>query len=198
MEKTPEENALDRAYNRKLIRGTTLINHSVRSLLKLTCDEYSLMDFIHDWNFKYKGSQSIPLKDYWVSTGFDPRRVGERLGVLYEKGLIEEVDGIIKTTSLWNENFFEGRFGELWAINNKGSKPNARRKYHRCMKFVDHDNLQKAYEDYVAYQNHNEYKIKTLESFLSPESRLWESDWSFEAPVVVNPNVHPGNFLTDG
>lgn len=158
-------------------KGTSIIDHSIRFKLKLTCDEYILCDLIYQFNKRYKVGK-IDYKKYLSTIGFIPDEV-VRIGKdLRSKGFITDdlKKNRITTTILWDNNFDDdAQFEELWTLHPKGNKAEARENFMKSIRMVGYNLLTEKLQDYLEFQQTFQYRLK-LSNWLDPKLKHWEDE----------------------
>jgi len=166
-----------------MITGQTLINHSIRVRLKLSLQEYSLLDFLFTW---FKSNTNSPsVKDYWIGIGCDPaeEQVKLLLSKLVQKGFLT-LDH--NTTELWEKEFVKdssATFDVLYKMHQKGNKKTARERFNKVVKKVPFAELESKLKAYIA-SNEFQY-LKGLDVWLNPAKEHWND------PIVYKDGFKP-------
>ncbi len=160
---------------RSYVKGKTIINHSIRLQLKLTLEEYVLLDFIYTWNQNEKAPATF--RNFYTHTGIIQADVKHFLGRMKEKGLIiwDAKNKRVEAYSEWVNAFSsDGLLDILWKIHAKGSKASARERLPKVLKKISFEELKQKYQAYIDSCAGREYQfIKGLDVFLNPKKEHW-------------------------
>jgi len=184
----------------RVVAGTTTILHQLRAKLKITMAEYVLLDFIYQWH--QSKSAPITFGDYWRGCGIKARLIERKFARLKEKGLLfKDIDGKVKTTTLWDSNFNSSeQFEVLWKLLNTGNKQIARTQFGKALKTDSYDNIKKGLEEYVKFVTETDQFRKHLSSFLNPKNKDWttQRDASIYAKKKEVVNFNQPTKITTG
>lgn len=158
------------------IKGTTTINHRIRVQLKLSMEEYVMMDFIYNWNLN--NTETPKLKHYFLATGYIAEDIQFLFKVMREKKLLIAHGKINKHCDVcpaWYAIFSTSvdQVNELWKILQKGNKPTVIQRLPKVLKQVSFDELKAKLIAYVKDCEVNGAFMKGLDVWLNPEKQHW-------------------------
>ena len=150
-------------------KGRTIIDHNIRIQLKLTCEEYVVLDLIYT-------NPGIKYQKIYDALEFYPSR---RL-LFPECEFVNIENDCHTTTDKWNYHFklSETDFESFWKIAPKGSKAMAKVKFSRCLKLTDGATISEAYKKYILWADALQRFRKDTCTWLNPENRAWEDDYT--------------------
>lgn len=164
-------------YNlRYRVKGKSIIDHSIRVEMKLSLEEYVLLDFIHTWNLH--NTAPILVKDYYYATGIINEDLIDLFQRLKDRGMIckhHKKDGP-DVTQRWKDLFnTDGQFEEMWTLHRKGNKATAKDRFFKVIKKIEYQELKAKLIAYL--KNCDEYNIfkKGLDVWLNPEREHWNN-----------------------
>lgn len=162
---------------RALVKGKSIIDHSIRLQLKLTLEEYVLLDFIHTWNASKKDAATF--RNFYIATGIIQADTKHYLNKMKDKGLIvwdakhKRVEAFQRWVNVFSS---DGLLDELWKIHAKGSKVKARERLPKVLKKITFEELKQKYQAYITACKSagKEFEfIKGLDVFLNPKNEHW-------------------------
>lgn len=77
------------------------MDHGIRTILGLTCEQYVFLDFIYN----YKSKTPLTYAHIQNAIGFNETHIANNFRLLRDSGFLELKDGRVFTTSIWNEHF---------------------------------------------------------------------------------------------
>ena len=168
-------------YNLNLIKGSSVINHNIRALLGISCDEYVVLAFLYEHSVN--SIVELPRRiDFWRKLGTE--RPEPILTSLVANKMILHDRGKITINKKWalHHNDEEG-FEALWNIfEKKGNKATAKKRYPSVIKIADKDHLFRRARVYMKSVAESERKFrKGLDVWLNPEKLHWEDVYDNEA-----------------
>ena len=189
---------LFKSVDRTSIHGTTIINHKARYKLKLSCDEYVLIDLIHKLMIQNKLMTKDRLKRW---TGFDVEEARPLFNSLREKKLFEsykdEIDKTrYKVTKRYQivhklelddnyEYFWQKKGNRTW----HGSKAAGKKLYKIAAdKYgVQYINNQKdSYFNYLSLEGMEWLRIQNVTTFLGTTTERYNEAWNEYAQEHLN------------
>lgn len=172
------------------IHGTTIINHRARHKLKISCDEYVLLDLIHKLTIKNKTLSKERIKN-WI--GFEYEDIKPIFKSVKEKGLYEkftDVKGITrykvsKRYQTIHKIEMDDDYEEFWRPSNTrswhGSKKAGKDLYKKLIDKYGSQYINAQKEAYFRYLEHPEVAWKTVmnvTTFLSLEKERFSENWN--------------------
>lgn len=160
---------------RERIFGRTQVIHNIRVSLKLSCEEYVLLDFIYNWNI-IEPTSGICFLDYYKHTGFLREDIEQLFKILKDKKLLvfDEVKKRVDVGQEWKSKFETNHlFEQLWAINPIGNKNTARQRFNIVVKKVDYELLLIKLKEYVKFCDSTGTFKKHLASWLNVKNEHW-------------------------
>ncbi len=156
-----------------IITGLTLINHNIRIKLRITANEYCIMQFLQEWHITNKKQPEI--SDFYKGLGVSKKDFDLICDNLKKKGLI---NFLTIPTELWTNHFSDPseEFDRLWVKLPKGSKIRAQKRYNKCRKLIKFEDLESKLEAYVKYCDKFVILKKDLETWLNPETKHWDDN----------------------
>ena len=208
---------LFKSVEKSNVHGSTIINHKVRVKLKLTIDQYTLLDLIHklmvsNKEFTYGRIQRwIGMKktdqkpDY---KGVDPHPdwdyIKECMKVLKAKGLYEHkmVKGekqfiVTKRYQTIIQSETDDDFEFFWQkrepISWKGSKEEGRRLYHLAAAKFGTSYLNNQKEDYFEFLiTENFRSVMNVTTFLNIDKQRFNEPWKeYTKDLLTNGKANP-------
>lgn len=157
------------------ITGKTIVDHRTRVEMRLSLEEYVLLDFIHTFN--QAGPGTITFADYYRETGIIKHDVTEIFKKLKERKLMvwNEKDKRVDVSDEWKMHFNAGGSIErLWKILPKGNKPTAKARLPKVLKMISMDELASKLTAYVQHCDANNIFKKGLDVWLNPQKSHWD------------------------
>jgi hypothetical protein len=181
---------LFKSVERNPIHGSTVINHRIRIKLKLSCDEYVLIDLIHKLMITNKVLSKERIRNW---TGFTMEEVKPLFKSLKEKGLYGKVRNkedklqyvVTKRYQLAHKIEIDDDFEYFWQkSSNKtwtGSKKAGKMLYVKLVSKYGSEylNAQKdAYFEYLSHTKNDWRHVMNVTTFLSIEKDRFNEAWS--------------------
>lgn len=181
----------------QVVHGTSVINHAIRSVLKLTCSEYVFMDFIAK-----RKEDAFEQGTIYRNTGFSENDVQRLLSSLLKKEFLVIKNGNFEMTDKWSKGFpvIDDEFEEFWIVNSKavwtGSKIKARKFYEELRKKYSRESIFYSRDHYLRYldlENKSGFdrRIMAAERWLNPKNDYFLVDWYSQAQVLEE-KLNPG------
>jgi len=164
---------------------SSVVNHKIRCLLDLTCDQYVVANFIHHWR-RTRGKQPAFSKDIKRNTGFDLPEFFETLKSMDGDVVKQDENKKWSTTDRWDQYFnFEQDFEEFWEIwKKRGNRAKSLEVYLRAREVVGKEDLHTAAKRKVATVDELKY-LPHATTWLNPKYKSWEE----VLPLADNENV---------
>ena len=159
---------------RHRVTGSTVINHNVRLNLKLSLEEYTLLDFIHNWN--KLNNNPITFANYYSQTGFIYTEIDTLFKLLKEKGLLvwDAPKKRVDVSDEWKDIFNTDRlFTSVWKMHPHGAKQIAKERLPKVLRKISLEDLQKKLKQYLAFCKENNRFAKDLSTWLNPKNEHW-------------------------
>ncbi len=157
--------------NRLEVKGITTINQRVRVQLKLSMEEYAVMDFIFNWNKKF--TTNAKLMDYYRQTGYVAEEINILLKSMKDRGLLLW-NGRIDVFPEWYAIFStSGLDDQIWAIHKTGNKQLVRERLPKVLKKISFEDLKLKLENYLKWCDQTEKFKKNLSTWLDPNKEYW-------------------------
>lgn len=164
----------DEFDDRNLISGTSVINHRIRINLKLSLEEYVLMDFIHSWN--QKNTAPITFGDYFKATGFlSLEGIEEKFSRMKTMELLwwDDKKKRVDVCQEWKNAFkTDALVKELWSIHPKGNLQTAKERLPKVLLKIQIEMLIPKLKAYIASEPDEQYR-KGLDVWLNPKKEHW-------------------------
>lgn len=168
------------------IVGKTIIIHNIRHKLKISCDEYVLLDYLYTREQRKPG-QRITYGSLAHHTGFAESDLIILWPLLKERGLVARCEKTknVRTTEKWNDLFLMEKesFEIFWtvygrieskAIGSIGNKAKASEMYKKALKIADAETLLESAKTYTKYCHETGTFIKNCSSWLNPTYQYWD------------------------
>lgn len=177
------------------ITGATTINHALRIKLRLTLDEYAIIEMFYRFQTSNK---KIDADSIWKELGmtvYDCVKAWEGAKL---KGAISKSGPRYLFCDAWLRHFnaYED-FEELWkvwlaAANKPGNKRMAQRCYTKSRALIEKDQLHASADKYLKSVKDKDF-VMHLSTWLNPRNRHWEN--VIKEPPQENPKVYAGSFF---
>jgi hypothetical protein len=166
--------------------GSSVINHKIRIKLKLTMEEYCLLDLIHRLNIKDKPLNYDRIERY---IGMDVEAAKVNLLSLFKKGLVERYKDTKKIiiNPIWSKihnTVLEDDFEVFWrkekGISWTGSKSEAKVKYKSARESYTADFILEKKRAYFEFLSQPEMSYRTVMNaarFLNPKNEHFNESW---------------------
>lgn len=167
---------------RNKVIGRSTIDHRIRLDMKLSLEEYVLLDFIHLHNETKAGTIFFP--EYYKETGFIKDDIQPLFRILKERGYLvfNTVQNRVDVCQQWKDIFSSaGLIDKLWRIHPKGNKPTAKKRLPLVLKMITMEELIIKLKAYVKHCDANGTFKKGLDVWLNSAKQHWED------PLVANP-----------
>lgn len=177
--------------------GHTIVDHNIRVSLKLTIDEYVMADIIYRYNQTHKIG-GVTYRRYYSECGFQPLEVQVIMHQLKQKGILVWDGKRQRTTTslIWNKFFDSDElFEQLWKINSRGNKQEARDNFNKSKLLVPFNVLLEKLQEYVDSKNDPQFIMK-LSNWLDPKKKHWEDEIAVTFKNSKNDNSTPVNLFT--
>ena len=154
-------------YNHIGVTGATAIDHRVRHKLKITCDEYVVLDFLFQCRFDKMPPNKVN-RDKEI--GFDVKTFMSCIASLTEKRIIDaNQEPNIEVKSLFD---YDEHFEKIWIIlkTNNGNKKAGMKMWKKAVKVASVNTLLQCARNYADFKDGAEPQYwMHVSSFLNPE-----------------------------
>ena len=166
--------------------GSSVINHKVRMKLKLTMEEYCLLDLIHRLNLRGKDLNYDRIERY---IGTDMETGKNTMLALHKKGLIYRLkdNSQIQINTIWSKihnTVIEDDFETFWRKENgrswTGSKKEAMMKYKQARESYTSDFILEKKRSYFLFLSQPEMSYRQVMNaarFLNPKFEHFNEPW---------------------
>lgn len=174
------------------IKGITTINQRIRVQLRLSMEEYVMMDFIYNWNLN--NNEPPKLKHYFQATGYIAEDIQFLFKTMREKKLLiphGKIEKHCDVCSNWHAIFSTNKdqVEELWQILKKGNKPTVIQRLPKVLKTVPFDELKAKLIAYVKDCDNSQAFKKGLDVWLNPEKQHWNDPLRSAPQQISKPSV---------
>ncbi|MCC7331605.1 MAG: hypothetical protein IT232_03260 [Flavobacteriales bacterium] len=188
------------------IRGKTVISHAKRCKFNLTCDEYALLDAFYDIMVNENLSE--------IDTVYLYKKVYSQIGLSIEeyksigKSLVAK--GMLIRTLTTGCYIINGKwsgesrqnigdlFDKLWNLYGKvGNKAKAKIMFQRALKESDYEHLEKRIGLYKEFLKTSGQIQMHFSSFLNPEFKQYDNDFTIKLTHKANETKANINFLDE-
>ena len=176
--------------HRHKIKGSSTINHNIRVSLKISLEEYVILDFIFLQN--QKSNKTITFADYYRETGFIKEDIIELFKLIKAKKLLifDDKKGRVDVSEDWKILFSTGdSFDRIWLIHPKGNKQVARGRLPKVLKKISIESLIEKLTAYVKWCNTADTFKKDLSTWLNPELEHWNNTIEDKSKPTVKANI---------
>ncbi len=172
----PQKPTMVKASRASGVKHISYINHFIRSVLNITCDEYCLMQYIHD---HYIEDKKYDLDKFGLIARYHDDDVTDIFIKLVSKELLTDKG---KPTIKWLKMFpLDEAFIKFWSLHSwRGSKIAAKKNFYFCSKVDSIENILAGAEKYIKYKKAIHASSKMImygTSFLSTEFQYWQSNY---------------------
>lgn len=151
---------------------STHIDHTIRTSLGLSNDQYVMMDYISSLK------KIATFEDYKKHIGFDRSQTHSLLVSLRDKELIVRNEaGYIKVSDKWAEALKRpDRIDEIWPFHKSGTKSIARKRLPYVLKKITMEELKAKLVAYLKWCEEYDVFSKGLDTWLNPEAEHWNAE----------------------
>jgi len=172
----PQKPTMVKASRAAGVKHISYINHFIRSVLNITCDEYCLMQYIHD---HYIEDKKYDLDKFGLIAGYHDDDVTDILIKLASKDLLTDKG---KPTIKWLKMFpLDDAFIKFWSLHSwRGSKSAAKINLYECSKIDSIENILAGAQKYITYKKAIKAPSEMImyaTSFLSVKNQFWQSNY---------------------
>lgn len=171
------------------ISGTTLINHKLRVMLGLTCEEYCVMQMMDQFSSAKDISTNPTDKRCWDNLGMKKDHVLTMIQRLISKNMLMETrDGKFSIAPRWRKHVTKSSevFEQLYELfRKKGNRAEANRFYLALLNEMEPAQILEKAKVYMrhVHQNKIEWKYQMkLDTFLDPKTSKYNDFYPTTEP----------------